>query len=266
MTNQVQVVPVVSIVNNQTITTSQNVADVFGRRHKDILKRIENIFPDISEEVRGRNFALTSVDVQMPRGGFRKEKIYNLTREGFVLTAMGTTGHKAMQFKLAYIDAFNKMEAALTGRGRLPELPPPAPAIGAVTISDHNFKSATVRELRHRGRMLRNMGDHSFADVSGIMIAGMNKEELITRLVGDTHNDVKRRPVIRHWNSEKNIRKYAQNSGCICPFCGSEAVYGHETLYGQLNDYSLESTVQACADCKHRWVEVYNFSGIQKMS
>lgn len=34
-----------------------------------------------------------------------------MTRDGFTLLAMGFTGKKALQFKLQYIEAFNRMEA-----------------------------------------------------------------------------------------------------------------------------------------------------------
>jgi hypothetical protein len=40
--------------------------------------------------------------------------MYNITRDGFTLLAMGFTGKAAMQFKLAYIEAFNRMEAELS--------------------------------------------------------------------------------------------------------------------------------------------------------
>jgi phage regulator Rha-like protein len=46
-------------------------------------------------------------------GVIRKDPAYRLTRDGFTLLAMGFTGKRALQFKLAYIDAFNKMEAEL---------------------------------------------------------------------------------------------------------------------------------------------------------
>ena len=36
-----------------------------------------------------------------------------MNRDGFTLLAMGFTGKKALQFKLAYIEAFNKMEKEL---------------------------------------------------------------------------------------------------------------------------------------------------------
>ena len=39
--------------------------------------------------------------------------MYTLTRDGFVMLAMGFTGQQAKEFKWAYIDAFNAMEASL---------------------------------------------------------------------------------------------------------------------------------------------------------
>ncbi|EOI3222799.1 Rha family transcriptional regulator [Campylobacter coli] len=43
----------------------------------------------------------------------RKMPMYNLTRDGFSLLAMGFTGKKALQFKIAFINAFNEMEKLL---------------------------------------------------------------------------------------------------------------------------------------------------------
>lgn len=39
-----------------------------------------------------------------------KEKMYYLNRDGFAFIAMGFTGRKVDEFKLKYIDVFNKME------------------------------------------------------------------------------------------------------------------------------------------------------------
>ena len=43
----------------------------------------------------------------------RPQRGFELTRDGFMLLAMGFTGAKALQFKLAYIAKFNAMEAEL---------------------------------------------------------------------------------------------------------------------------------------------------------
>ena len=43
----------------------------------------------------------------------RTFKVYLLTHDGFSLLAMGFTGKKALEFKLKFIEAFNRMEQAL---------------------------------------------------------------------------------------------------------------------------------------------------------
>ena len=55
------------------------------------------------------------VDVQIGSEAIRKYAAYRPTRDGFTLLAMGFTGKKALQFKLAYIDAFNRTEEKLHG-------------------------------------------------------------------------------------------------------------------------------------------------------
>lgn len=103
--------PVLSVVNNQAVTTSKEVARVFEKRHDNIVRDIETL--EIPDGLRSLNFEESSIETQMPRGGVRKIKTYTMTKDGFVLLAMGFTGAKAMKFKLAYIDAFNQMERKL---------------------------------------------------------------------------------------------------------------------------------------------------------
>lgn len=86
------------------------VAEAFGKRHDDVLKRIRSL--DCSEGFSARNFAAaTYVDAQgKPR------EMFDMTRDGFVFLCMGFTGATAAAMKEAYIARFNEMEAALFGR------------------------------------------------------------------------------------------------------------------------------------------------------
>ena len=54
--------------------------------------------------------------------------LYRLTRNGFMILAMGYTGAKAMALKEAYIAEFNRMEAELANRPSiaLPDFTDPA--------------------------------------------------------------------------------------------------------------------------------------------
>ena len=92
---------------------SNDVADFFGREHKHVIDAIEkclteqpNLVADFSAAKRNN------------RG--RHYKCYEMTRRGFTYLVLGFTGKKANQFKLAYIDQFEKMEAHLrdTAEGR----------------------------------------------------------------------------------------------------------------------------------------------------
>jgi len=99
------------VVDSKVVVSSRVVAEVFEKEHKDVLRAIRNL--ETTEEFRERNFAPMQEVVKMPTGGVRQDPIYLLTRDGFTILAMGFTGPKAMRFKEAYINAFNKMEEEL---------------------------------------------------------------------------------------------------------------------------------------------------------
>ena len=105
--------PVVTVVDGSATTLSTDVADFFEKRHDDVIKAIRKIVSSLSADRLG-NFAETVVTRANPSGGAPiKSKAHRLTRDGFTFLAMGFTGARAQEFKWAYIDAFNKMEAAL---------------------------------------------------------------------------------------------------------------------------------------------------------
>jgi Rha family phage regulatory protein len=108
--NTAAVAPRLDLVDGRPVTTSLNVADVFGKQHQHVMRAIRSL--DVPEEFSRSNFGPSAyVD---ERG--KAQPMCNLTRDGFTLLAMGFTGKAAMQFKLAYIDAFNRMEQELLNR------------------------------------------------------------------------------------------------------------------------------------------------------
>ena len=89
-------------------TTSRKVAEVFGKEHFNVLRDVENL--GCSNSFRKLNFEVSEYKVH---GNNKTYKEYVMTRDGFTLLVMGYTGEKAMQFKEAYIHAFNEMEKEL---------------------------------------------------------------------------------------------------------------------------------------------------------
>ena len=90
--------------DKQAVTTSLQVAENFEKQHGHILRDIQNLKKDVS------NFGEMFFEIITPDAYGRDRKAYYLNRDGFTLLAMGFTGKKALQFKLAYIKAFNEME------------------------------------------------------------------------------------------------------------------------------------------------------------
>ena len=109
--------PILLLADGQPMATSLQVAEHFGKRHRDVTRAIRNLLEAVGPEGE-RNFAHTLVETTMsgaPRiaGAKRNDPAYLITRDGFALLAMGFTGKEAMRWKLAYIAAFIAMEASL---------------------------------------------------------------------------------------------------------------------------------------------------------
>lgn len=101
--------PTVHISNNRVVTTSLDIAQHFGKQHKDVLRAIKQL--DCSTGFTERNFALCHKNNELQNG--KPQPYYELTRDGFVFLCMGFTGAAAAQWKEAYIAAFNHMEQQL---------------------------------------------------------------------------------------------------------------------------------------------------------
>lgn len=109
--------PQVFVREGQFFTSSLDIARHFDKAHKDVLRAIDKVIEDCGPEFGERNFAPTTYLTEQNR----QLRAYDLTRDGFSLVVMGFTGSAATKWKIAYIDAFNAMEAEV--RRLLPALP-----------------------------------------------------------------------------------------------------------------------------------------------
>ncbi len=117
--------PVLAVINGVPTTTSLDVARHFGKQHAHVLRAIRNLIAQLPAEHKS-NFGLMSLEADIGNGATRSEPLYRITRDGFTLLAMGFTGARALEFKLAYLDAFNRLEAEVAQRPQA--LPAPAGA------------------------------------------------------------------------------------------------------------------------------------------
>lgn len=103
----------VSVNNGKIVTTSLQVAEVFNKLHRHVLRDIRNL--ECSSNFQESNFGLSFYHSKLLNGGYKKQPMYYITRDGFTFLAMGFTGKIAARFKEAYINAFNEMERKLAG-------------------------------------------------------------------------------------------------------------------------------------------------------
>ena len=128
-------IPMVIERNGVPMTTSRAVAEQFGKRHAHILRDIENLISELaglnfepSTEpnfgLSGKDFAASNfVPVSYTDSTGRSLPMYLLTRDGFTLLTMGFTGAKALRFKVAYIETFNRMEQLIRNGSSSAALP-----------------------------------------------------------------------------------------------------------------------------------------------
>jgi anti-repressor protein len=88
------------------ITTSLLVAQKFEKEHKHIMRDIKEIMSKRSAQNWAHFYQSTTYVDSMNR----IQEMFLMNRDGFSLLVMGFTGEKALDFKIEYIEAFNKIE------------------------------------------------------------------------------------------------------------------------------------------------------------
>lgn len=90
--------------NNSIYTTSLDIAEKFGKDHKHVLRDITALLQ------QNPNTATMFCQGTYTNSRNREYPMYKLNRDGFSLLVMGFTGKDATDWKVKYINAFNRME------------------------------------------------------------------------------------------------------------------------------------------------------------
>lgn len=104
---------ILSTQNGEPVVSSRQIAENFGKNHRDVLRAVDNLKEDV------RNFAQMFFEGTDQDSYGREQRAYLMNRDGFTLLAMGFTGKAALEWKLKYIAAFNEMEKKLTEQPQL---------------------------------------------------------------------------------------------------------------------------------------------------
>ncbi len=122
------------------VTNSLLVAEKFGKQHKHVLDAIRDIMQS-AENSAHFYYPMTYVDSRN-----RNQELFIMNRDGFSLLVMGFTGAKALQFKIDFINAFNKMEEMLKSQ---------KPAIPQNFAEALELAAKQAREIEEKEKLLK---------------------------------------------------------------------------------------------------------------
>lgn len=100
--------------NGELFVSSREVSINFNKEHKNIKRDIRKL---ISSDLSVSNMFVKSEYKDVNN---RTQEEFLMNRDGFSLLVMGFTGSKALEWKLKYIEAFNKMEEYI--KNQVPQL------------------------------------------------------------------------------------------------------------------------------------------------
>lgn len=95
--------------NGSLVVSSREIAVNFDKEHRGVLRDLDNLKEGLAQNWADLFYETTYIHPQNKQE--YREVLMN--RDGFTLLAMGFTGQKALEWKLKYIEAFNKMEQGL---------------------------------------------------------------------------------------------------------------------------------------------------------
>ena len=117
---------ILSTQNGEPVVSSRQIAENFGKEHKNVLQTIDNMTAENSALLQMFHLSeyTTSQNKKLP--------MYLMNRDGFSLLVMGFTGKAALEWKLKYIQAFNEMEKKLA----TPQMPKLSKELQALFLLD----------------------------------------------------------------------------------------------------------------------------------
>ena len=203
--------------NGQLVVSSRQIARDFGKDHKHVLDGIDSLVKGVAEK---------SADLFIPseyihEQNKQKYREYLVTRDGFSLLVMGFTGAKALEWKLKYIEAFNKMEETIQ-TGILDNL---STEMQALIMHDKKIQ-AVVEHIESHDEKIENLENNMVIDygqqrvleklvastvISALGGKGNAYKEIGKKVFAECNRDIKDRFDV---NSRCNIPKVKFDEAC----------------------------------------------------
>lgn len=112
--NYLDIVGTVKEENGKLVVSSRILAKGLGKQHNNVIRDLENIINNSENSYLSYLIIPSTYKVE---GQNRTYKEYLLTKDGFILYMFNIQGY--VDFKLAYIEEYNRMEAYIQEKHRL---------------------------------------------------------------------------------------------------------------------------------------------------
>ena len=238
--------------NDQVCTSSFKVAEFFEKNHPDVVRAIDRLRDKLqstdfqcdakmsSEIIFEEHFE----DIPQPNGGTKKGKYFIMNKDAFTLLAMGFTGKRVLEFKIAYINEFNKMEAELKSQ-QTKQLSAAESLLQSVQLLVAHERQLAILEHNQKNMQgaLRSLSDRVY---SMQFETDMVKQKI--------NNEIDRYTVIGYCSAH-NIpmtRKEAAIIGGMCSrMCKKRKIFVEsiaDPRFGKVNTYPSELIAEAIKD------------------
>lgn len=221
--------------NHQPKTDSKKLADSFGKRHADILRKIEGILEETEPNFTERNFTLSEY---IDSTG-RTLKMYEMNRDGFMYIARTFTGRKGNDFAVAVIKAFNQMEQSLQNQNQ----PPKYDVVVLLKMATAEIEQERTLRLietsraneleRTKSHISDNKTATALGRVGGLVTSN-NNLRLVVKSKDEIIEDLKTTPIVLELESE--IQKLKENQGLAGEY---RTILAWANEYTQLQDKKL---------------------------
>lgn len=180
------------------VTDSVKVAQVFNKEHKNIIRAIRNLLGSAQNCAHQHWFYESSYyDSQG-----KQRPMFVMNRDGFSLLAMGLTGAKAMQFKVAFIEQFNAMEKVIQ------TMKPTTPAIPQTFAEALRLAASQAEQIEEQQRKIE-------ADAPRVLFSQAVETSDKSVLIGELAKIICQNGV---QTGEKRLFAWLRENGCLCSY------------------------------------------------
>lgn len=165
--------------NGINVVSSRVVAKELGKNHSDVLDSLNNILE------KGDFRSLIIPSNYQVKGQKRNYKEYLLTKDGFTLYMFNIQGYN--DFKMAYINEFNRMEQALKKNMTQEKLPFSSTVMIPIDKIEYWNK---IKELSNEADDVRSEIYHKLNLLSNMVVSITREVDKLANIVFETEDNI----------------------------------------------------------------------------